>query len=108
MTPWNQNSRSRPSPFCGGSPQQGSRHSAGDTSARSHAAAATIVRLFVGASRKVRRRRVEASVQCGLGTANPFDPNARRQPRQDAIVLAALIFAALGLALYFNITAIAR
>jgi hypothetical protein len=40
--------------------------------------------------------------------ANPFDAKARRQVRQEAIVLGALIFTALGLALYFNLNAIAR
>jgi hypothetical protein len=43
-----------------------------------------------------------------LEPPNPFSPNARRRPKQGAVILAVLIFAALGLALYFNITAVAR
>ena len=43
-----------------------------------------------------------------LEPPNPFNPNARRRPKQGAVILAALIFAALGLAFYFNITAAAR
>jgi hypothetical protein len=43
-----------------------------------------------------------------LEPPNPFNPNARRRPKQGAVILAALIFAALGLAFYFNITAVAR
>jgi hypothetical protein len=39
---------------------------------------------------------------------NPFNPNARRRPKQGAVILAALIFGVLGLAFYFNITAVAR
>ena len=40
--------------------------------------------------------------------ANPFDVKARRQFRQEAIVLGTFILTALGLALYFNLKAIAR
>jgi hypothetical protein len=40
--------------------------------------------------------------------ANPFDVKARRQVRQEAIILGALVFTALGLAVYFNLNAIAR
>jgi len=40
--------------------------------------------------------------------ANPFDVKARRQVRQEAIILGVLVFAALGLAVYFNLNAIAR
>jgi hypothetical protein len=40
--------------------------------------------------------------------ANPFDVKARRQVRQEAIILGTLIFLALGLAVYFNLNAIAR
>src|SRR5579863_255503 len=43
-----------------------------------------------------------------LEPANPFDVKARRQFRQEAIVLGTLILTALGLALYFNLKAIAR
>ena len=42
-----------------------------------------------------------------LEPANPFDVKARRQFRQEAIVLGTLILTALGLALYFNLKAIA-
>lgn len=40
--------------------------------------------------------------------ANPFDAKARRQIRQEAIILGTLIFTALGLAVYFNLDAMAR
>ena len=40
--------------------------------------------------------------------ANPFDVKARRQVRQEAIILGTLILTALGLAVYFNLNAIAR
>ena len=43
-----------------------------------------------------------------LEPPNPFNPNARRRPKQGAVILVALIFAVLGLAFYFNITAAAR
>ena len=43
-----------------------------------------------------------------LEPANPFDVKARRQFRQEAIVLGTFILTALGLALYFNLKAIAR
>ena len=43
-----------------------------------------------------------------LEPANPFDVKARRQFRQEAIVLGTFILTALGLALYFNLVAIAR
>jgi len=43
-----------------------------------------------------------------LDPPNPFNPNARRRPKQGAVTLVALIFAVLGLAFYFNITAAAR
>ena len=42
-----------------------------------------------------------------LEPANPFDAKARRQVRQEAIVLGTFILTALGLALYFNLKAIA-
>jgi hypothetical protein len=40
--------------------------------------------------------------------ANPFNVKERRQFRQEAIVLGIFIITALGLALYFNLEAIAR
>ena len=43
-----------------------------------------------------------------LEPANPFDVKARRQLRQEAIILGTLVLTALGLALYFNLNAIAR
>jgi tagatose-1,6-bisphosphate aldolase non-catalytic subunit AgaZ/GatZ len=43
-----------------------------------------------------------------LEPANPFDVKARRQVRQEAIILGTLVFIALGLAVYFNLNAIAR
>ena len=42
-----------------------------------------------------------------LEPPNPFNPNAHRRPRQDAVVLGLLIIAAVGLVFYFNITAVA-
>jgi hypothetical protein len=41
-----------------------------------------------------------------LEPPNPFNPNVRRRPRQDAVILGALIIAALGLAFYFNIAVV--
>ena len=43
-----------------------------------------------------------------LEPANPFDVKARRQFRQEAIILGTSIITALGLALYFNLKAISR
>jgi hypothetical protein len=43
-----------------------------------------------------------------LEPANPFDVRAGRQFRQEALILGTLVFVALGLAVYFNVTAIAR
>jgi ethanolamine ammonia-lyase small subunit len=43
-----------------------------------------------------------------LEPANPFDVKAVRQLRKEAIILGTLVFVALGLAVYFNVTAIAR
>jgi hypothetical protein len=40
--------------------------------------------------------------------ANPFDGKARRQLRQETLILGTLVFTALGLAVYFNVTAITR
>ena len=110
VTPWNPNSRSRPRPFCGGGLSAGF-----PTFRRRH---------FCSIAQRPRRRISEAirrrfaqSPDAGvlkrlanvvLEPPNPFNPNARRRPRQGAVILAALIFAALGLAFYFNITAVAR
>ena len=41
-----------------------------------------------------------------LEPPNPFNPKARRRPNQDFVILGVLFIAALGLALYFNITAV--
>jgi hypothetical protein len=41
-----------------------------------------------------------------LEPPNPFNPKARRRPKQDFVILGVLFIAALGLALYFNITAV--
>ena len=43
-----------------------------------------------------------------LEPANPFDIKTRRRLRQEAVVLGTLVFAALGLAVYFNFNAMAR
>jgi hypothetical protein len=43
-----------------------------------------------------------------LEPANRFDVKARRQFRQEAIILGTLVLTALGLALYFNLNAISR
>jgi hypothetical protein len=43
-----------------------------------------------------------------LEPGNPFDIRARRRLRQEAVVLGTLVFAALGLAVYFNLNAMAR
>jgi hypothetical protein len=40
--------------------------------------------------------------------ANRFDAKARRQLRQEAIILGTLVLTAFGLALYFNLNAVAR
>ena len=42
-----------------------------------------------------------------LEPPNPFNSNARRHPKQDSVILGALILAAVGLVFYFNITAVA-
>ena len=43
-----------------------------------------------------------------LRPANPFDIKAGRQLRQEAPILGRLVFVALGLAVFVNVTAIAR
>ena len=40
--------------------------------------------------------------------ANPFATRSRRQVRQEAIILGTLVLAALGLAIYFNLSAVVR
>jgi len=42
-----------------------------------------------------------------LEAPNPFNPNARRRPKLDSVILGALVVASVGLVLYFNITAVA-
>lgn len=42
-----------------------------------------------------------------LEPPNPFNPNARRRPKQDSVILGVLIVAVVGLVFYFNITAVA-
>jgi len=42
-----------------------------------------------------------------LEPANPFDVKTRRHLRQEALILGTFIFTTLGLALYFNLRAIA-
>ena len=42
-----------------------------------------------------------------LEPPNPFNPNARRRPKQDSVVLGVLILAAVGLVFYFNSTVVA-
>ena len=43
-----------------------------------------------------------------LEPANPFEVKVRCRLRQEAVVLGTLVFAALGLAVYFNLNAMAR
>ena len=43
-----------------------------------------------------------------LEPGNPFDVKAGRQLRQETLILGTLVLVALGLAVYFNVTAIAR
>jgi len=43
-----------------------------------------------------------------LEPANPFDLKTHRQIRQESVILGTLVFTALGLAVYFNLNAIAR
>jgi hypothetical protein len=63
------------------------------------------------------RARLKKACDAGVGKrllnvvmepANPFDVKARRQVRQESIILGTLVFIALGLAVCFNLTAIAR
>ena len=43
-----------------------------------------------------------------LEPPNPFDPKTRRQLKHETAVLGLLLLAALGLAVYFNVTAVTR
>jgi hypothetical protein len=43
-----------------------------------------------------------------LEPANPFAARSRRHVRQEAIILGALVLAALGLAVYFNLSAVMK
>ena len=43
-----------------------------------------------------------------LEPANPFAARSRRHVRQEAIILGTLVLAALGLAAYFNLSAVVR
>ena len=43
-----------------------------------------------------------------LEPANPFASQSRRHVRQEAIILGTLVLAALGLAVYFNLSAVVR
>jgi hypothetical protein len=43
-----------------------------------------------------------------LEAANPFAARSRRHVKQEAIILGALVLAALGLAVYFNVSAVVR
>jgi hypothetical protein len=43
-----------------------------------------------------------------LEPANPFAARSRRHVRQEAIILGTLLLAALGLAVYFNLSAVVR
>jgi len=42
-----------------------------------------------------------------LDPPNPFNPNARRKPRQDAVILGTLVLVAFALVFYFNMTSVA-
>lgn len=71
--------------------------------------AARIVELFRGRFGKAYDACISKRLSnVFLEPANPFDVKARRQFRQEAIVLGIFILTALALALYFNLKAIAR
>ena len=71
--------------------------------------AARIVELFCGRFGKVYDAGIWKRLSnVFLEPANPFDVKRRRPLRQEAIVLGTFILTALGLALYFNLKAIAR
>ena len=73
----------------------------------------------VSATRIVEAFRVRFRKACDVGVcqrlsnallepANPFAARSRRQVRQEAIILGTLVLAALGLAVYFNFSAVVR
>ena len=73
----------------------------------------------VCATRIVEAFRVRLRKACDVGVwqrlsnallepANPFAARARRHVRQEAIILGTLVLAALGLTVYFNLSAAAR
>lgn len=73
----------------------------------------------VCATRIVEAFRVRLRKECNAGVcqrlsnallepANPFAARSRRHVRQEAIILGTLILAALGLAVYFNLSAVLR
>jgi len=73
----------------------------------------------VCATRIVQAFRVRFSKSCDAGVcqrlsnallepANPFAARSRRHVRQEAIILGTLVLAALGLAVYFNLSAVVR
>ena len=73
----------------------------------------------VSANRIVEAFRVRFRKACDVGIcqrlsnavlepANPFAARSRRHVRQEAIILGTLILAALGLAVYFNLSAVVR
>ena len=73
----------------------------------------------VSATRIVEAFRIRVRKACDVGVcrrlsnallepANPFAARSRRHIRQEAIILGTLILAALGLAIYFNLSAIVR
>lgn len=71
--------------------------------------AARIVELFLGRFGKAYNAGIWKRLSnLFLEPANPFDVKACRQFRQEAIILGTFILTALGLALYFNLRAIAR
>ena len=73
----------------------------------------------VCATRIVEAFRVRFGKACDVGVcqrlsnallepANPFAARSRRHVRQEAIILGTLVLAALGLAIYFNLSAVVR
>ena len=73
----------------------------------------------VCATRIVEAFRVRFRKACDIGVcqrlsnallepANPFAAPSRRHVRQEAIILGTLVLAALGLAVYFNLSAVVR
>jgi hypothetical protein len=73
----------------------------------------------VSATRIVEAFRVRFRKACDVGVcqrlsnallepANPFAAQSRRHVRQEAIILGTLVVAALGLAVYFNLSAVVR